>query len=154
MSETTDADRLDWLERHHGEPCSIPLYKGTPPLEWAFWNNPDEGPSNLREAIDAAMRDPQYDNTGDRLSNALGVDLSSAPAKRARLEREIVEASLRLRRSTLALKKVFDEHDENTPPDAAMEIYELSGEDVKAREAFDAATDALIDFESQQGIQK
>lgn len=84
---------------------------------------------------------------------ALGKRLVNGPKEHARLKEEVVEAALRLRRSTLALKKCWNEHDENEPH-AAMEIYDLSGEDVVAREVFDAATDALLEFESQQGIKK
>lgn len=70
-------------------------------------------------------------------------------AEHARLRDAVVESALRLRRSALALKKFWDEHDENAPH-AAMEIYDLSGEDIKAREVFDATASALIDFEASQ----
>lgn len=76
--------------------------------------------------------------------------VTDAMIERARLRDAVIESALRLRRSALALKKFWDEHDENAPR-AAMEIYDLSGEDVKAREVFDAAADALIDFEASQG---
>lgn len=58
MSERTDTERLDWL----GKSCDLgrilldPDLEGTPRISWNTWNtDSDEGFSNPRDAIDAAM---------------------------------------------------------------------------------------------------
>lgn len=68
--------------------------------------------------------------------------------ERQRLERGVIEAAKARRAATLALKKFWEEQNENAPH-AAMEIYELAGNDVLAIATFDVAVDALNKFESE-----
>ena len=56
-SMPTDTERLDWMTRWFdlGDIRLDPDLEGQPLIEWSVWNEPPEGFTNPRDAIDAGM---------------------------------------------------------------------------------------------------
>lgn len=76
-----------------------------------------------------------------------------AEPERARLEREVIEAAKRCRQNDLAITGYWERRASDTgyDPDSAALFTLINSSGGKA---FNAAVDALIDFESQHVIQK